>query len=97
MEVTRAERSRALWRRQAWLTLLVAGVFGIVALLITRVSHASSEAAARQRLSLPAANYHGLVIALVTAGVVLVALLCALCLHAYRIATLTFSRPEEHH
>jgi hypothetical protein len=94
MVATRAERSRALWRRQAWLTALVAGTFGIVALLINRVSAASSDAAARQRLSLPAANYRWLVIALVSAGVVLGALLCALCLHAYRIATLTFSRGD---
>lgn len=89
------DRSRALWRRQAVLTVLVAAGFGVVVLLSGAVRAVYDEAVARQRLSLPAANHLLLDVALVVAGVVLIALLGAVCVHAYRIATLTFRRGEE--
>ncbi len=97
MTESRAERSRALWRRQAVLTGLVAVAFAVVAPLVVRVSEVSNDAAARQRLSLPVNDHVGLVVALGSACVVLAALLGALCLQTYRIVALTFSPYEESH
>ena len=86
--------SVALWRRQGILSALAVAAFAAVAVLNARVVDAHREAVARARLLLPAADTTGLEIALLAATIATVALLGAACLHALRIARLTFRRGE---
>ncbi|HEX7167321.1 MAG TPA: hypothetical protein VF230_10110 [Acidimicrobiales bacterium] len=95
MQPTTVDRSRALWRRQALLTIVTTVAFMGVAFISAIVADTWDEAQARRRLSLPAPDTTLLVVALVVAAVVTVALLAAVCVHAYRIATLTFRRGED--
>ena len=88
------DRSRALWRRQFLLTALVGLSFALVVALSTRVSVARAEAVARQRLHLPVPDHSMLTAALIGTGALLVALIAIACVHAYRIATLTFAPRE---
>ena len=82
MAVTPFDRSRALWRRQVVLTALAVGAFvGVAA--ITRVALSDWGRA-------PANRAEFLALATVI-GVAVVALLLAVCVHALRIARLTFS------
>lgn len=88
------ERSRALWRRQFVLTLLVAASFALVVVLSGRVDAAYAEAVARRRLHLPVPDHSLLTAALVGTAALLVVLLAVACLHAYRIAKLSFATRE---
>ena len=89
------ERSRALWRRQAFLTVLVAATCVAVAGLTMLISRASDHDQTRARFHLEPGDHRVLVLVTVVTAVAVVALLAAVCVHAYRIATLTFRRGDE--
>ncbi len=90
------DRSRALWRRQVVLTVLVTATCAAVAGLTMLVSRASDDDQTRARLHLEPGNHRLVVVAAVLVAVAVVALLAAVCAHAYRIATHTFRRPTHH-
>jgi heme/copper-type cytochrome/quinol oxidase subunit 2 len=89
------ERSRALWRRQVLLTLLVAATFLAVAGLTVLISRASDHEQTRARFHLEPGDHRVLVAVTIVTAVAVVALLAAVCVHAYRIATLTFRRGDD--
>ena len=89
------ERSRALWRRQVVLTLLVAATCAAVAGLTWLVSRASAGERTRAHFHLQPGDHRVLMIVAFVVGVAVVALLGAVCVHAYRIATLMFRRGDE--
>ena len=89
------DKSRALWRRQLVLTVLAAAALGAVATLSARVVNVSAEATALRLRGLPGPDTTLLTVGIVTASIMLVALLVAVCVHAYRIAQLTFRRRED--
>lgn len=91
------DRSRALWRRQVVLTLLVSAACLAVAGLTTLVSRASDHELSRARLALEPGDHRVLVVVAAVTALAVVALLAAVCVHAYRIATLTFRRADEEH
>ena len=91
------ERSRALWRRQVVLTVLVTATCIAVAGLTVLISRASDHELTRARLALEPGDHRVLVLVTAVTAIAVVALLAAVCVHAYRIATLTFRRADEEH
>ena len=95
--IVTSERSRALWRRQVVLTLLVAATCAAVAGLATLVARASDSELTRARLAMEPGDHRVLVLVTAVTAIAVVVLLAAVCVHAYRIATLTFRRADEEH
>jgi uncharacterized membrane protein len=91
------EGSRALWRRQVVLTLLVTAACLAVAGLTALISRASDRELTRARLALEPGDHRMLVAVAAVTALAVIALLAAVCVHAYRIATLTFRRADEEH
>lgn len=79
------------------LTVLVAATCVAVAGLATLVARASDSELTRARLAMEPGDHRLLIVVTAITALAVVALLAAVCVHAYRIATLTFRRADEEH
>ena len=77
------------------LTVLVAATCVAVAGLTVLISRASDSELTRARLALEPGDHRVLVFVTAVTAIAVVALLAAVCVHAYRIASLTFRRQDQ--